>query len=114
MATLLLAPRAGTPSTPSDTTLTFGADIKQLAHENVFGDIWARCGLSRRDRSLVTLGILIALRADNELRYHFPIAIRNGLTRSELEEVIYQSAGYAGFPAAASARSVAQEMLPAK
>ena len=114
MATELLAPRVGAPSTPPTTTLTFGRDISQLAQENVFGDLWARCGLSRRDRSLVTLGILIALRAENELRYHFPIAIRNGLTRSELEEVIYQSAAYAGFPAAASARSVAQESLPAK
>lgn len=114
MAAELLAPRVGAPSTPPTTTLTFGRDIGQLAQENVFGDLWARCGLSRRDRSLVTLGILIALRAENELRYHFPIAIRNGLTRSELEEVIYQSAAYAGFPAAASARSVAQETLPAK
>jgi 4-carboxymuconolactone decarboxylase len=84
-----------------------------LVKQNVFGNVWPRCGLSRRDRSLVTLGILIALRADFELRYHFPIAVRNGLTRSELEEVIYQASAYAGFPAAASARVIAQETLPA-
>lgn len=114
IATEMLAPKPGMPSVPVAAPPTFGGDIAMLAKENVFGNLWARCGLSRRDRSLVTLGILIALRADNELRYHFPIAIRNGLSRGELEEVIYQASGYAGFPAAGSARVVAQETLPAK
>jgi len=110
----LLAPKPGMPSVPAAAPPTFGAEIGELAKDNVFGNLWPRCGLSRRDRSLVTLGILIALRAENELRYHIPIAIRNGLTRREIEEVIYQATGYAGFPAASSARLVAQEMLPPK
>ena len=60
---------------------------------------------------LVTCAILIALRAHSELAIHFPAAIRNGASLEDLEEVIYQAAGYAGFPAAASAREVAKESL---
>jgi 4-carboxymuconolactone decarboxylase len=59
----------------------------------------------------VTLGILIALRAEGELRLHLPIALRNGLTREELEEVIYHSAAYAGFPAASAAGTIGREVL---
>jgi len=99
------APSQGTP---------FAPEIGNLAAENVFGALWTRPGLSRRDRSLVTIGILIALRAESELRYHFPIALRNGVTREELEEVIYQATGYAGFPAATAARNAAMEVLPKK
>ena len=62
-------------------------------------------------RSLVTLGALIALRATDELKFHFPIALRNGLTVQEIEEVIYHVAGYAGYPAAASARGIANAVL---
>jgi 4-carboxymuconolactone decarboxylase len=64
-----------------------------------------------RTRSLITVAMLIALRAHSELEIHAPAAIRNGATVAELEEVIYQSAGYAGFPAAASARDVVREAL---
>lgn len=71
-----------------------------------------RPGLDRRARSLVTLGALIALRAGEELKFHFPIAVRNGLTVEELEEVVYHLAGYLGFPAATLARSVGREVLP--
>jgi 4-carboxymuconolactone decarboxylase len=67
--------------------------------------------LDRRSRSLVTLGALIALRASEELKFHFPIALRNGLTIDEIDEVIYHMTGYAGYPAAANARNVAREVL---
>lgn len=89
----------------------FGGEIGELSVENVFGRLWAREGLGRRERSLVTLGILIALRANEELQYHFPIALKNGLTKDELAEVIYHSSGYAGFPAAASARQTAKAIF---
>ena len=52
----------------------------EIGVENIFGRLWTREGLSRRDRSLVTLGILIALRATEELEAHFRIARQNGLT----------------------------------
>lgn len=85
----------------------FAGELGELAVEHVFGGLWTRPGLDRRARSLVTLGALIALGATDELRYHFRIAVQNGLTRTELEEVVYHMAGYAGFPAAAAARQVA-------
>ncbi|OBH00962.1 carboxymuconolactone decarboxylase [Mycobacterium sp. E136] len=89
----------------------FGGEMLGLAMDNVFGRLWTREGLSRRDRSLVTLGILITLRADDELRIHVQIARNNGLTDDEIAEVIYHCTGYAGFPAANSAMKVAQDAL---
>jgi 4-carboxymuconolactone decarboxylase len=89
----------------------YSSELFELSLENVFGRIWGREGLSRRDRSLVTLGMLIALRANDELGIHFKIARTNGLTDDEIGEVIYHSSGYAGFPAAATACRIAQEAL---
>lgn len=89
----------------------FGSEIQPLSWENVFGRLWTRPGLSRRDRSLITIAVLSTLRAEDELRLHFQIARRNGLSVAELEEVVYHLTGYAGFPAAATARRVAQEAL---
>ncbi len=60
--------------------------------DNVFGRLWTRENLSRRDRSLVTLGILIALRADDELQIHFQIARTNGLTDDEIAQEVLPGA----------------------
>ena len=90
---------------------SFAHELGALSLENVFGTLWTRPGLDRRSRSLVTLGILIALRASGEMAVHFPIALRNGLTREELEEVIYHATAYAGFPAASEASHVAGKVL---
>ncbi len=89
----------------------FGDELFELSLDNVFGRLWGREGLSRRDRSLVTLGMLIALRSTDELRIHFKIARTNGLTDDEIAEVIYHSSGYAGFPAAATACGIAHDVL---
>lgn len=91
----------------------FADELADLSFDHVFGSLWTRPGLDRRSRSLVTLGALIALRATEELKFHFPIALRNGLTLKEIEEVVYHMAGYAGFPAASTARSIGREVLPA-
>jgi 4-carboxymuconolactone decarboxylase len=93
------------------TSDTFAAGLLDESLDCVFGRVWTRPGLDWRSRSLVTLGILIALRAEGELRLHLPIALRNGLTREELEEVIYHAAAYAGFPAASTAGRIGQEVL---
>lgn len=90
-----------------------GGELGELSLTNVFGSLWSRPGLSRRERSLVTLGILVALRAEDELREHFAIARTNGLSDEEIAEVLYQSTGYAGFPAASAARRIAVEVLGA-
>ncbi|OBH87214.1 carboxymuconolactone decarboxylase family protein [Mycobacterium scrofulaceum] len=86
-------------------------ELGDLGLDHVFGAIWNRPGLDRRSRSLVTLGALIALRATEEMKFHFQIALRNGLSIAEIEEVIYHMTGYAGYPAAATARTVAREAL---
>jgi 4-carboxymuconolactone decarboxylase len=90
----------------------FADELGDLSIDHVFGALWTRPGLDRRSRSLVTLGALIALRADQELKIHFQIAQRNGLTLEEIEEVIYHMTGYAGYPAAAAARKLAREVFP--
>ena len=89
----------------------FAPELMDIGIESVFGRLWTRDGLSRRERSLVTLGILIALRASDEMAAHFKIARTNGLSDDELAEVIYHASGYAGFPAAATARNVAANAL---
>ncbi|WP_029116845.1 carboxymuconolactone decarboxylase family protein [Mycobacterium sp. URHB0044] len=106
------------PGTLPDGDVDFGSgfasELMEMGVESVFGRLWARDGLTRRDRSLVTLGILIALRATDELKSHFQIARNNGLTDDELAEVIYHASGYAGFPAANTAKNVAVEALGTK
>jgi len=89
----------------------FGGEMFALALDNVFGRLWTRDGLSRRDRSLVTLGALIALRAEGELAAHVRIARNNGLTDAEIAEVIYHCTAYTGFPAANAALEVAKQVL---
>lgn len=96
------------------TTLRDGGiadELIDLGVDHVFGALWARPGLDRRSRSLATLGALIALRATDELKSHFRIALRNGLSIAEIEEVIYHMAGYAGYPAANAAQKAAREAL---
>ncbi|MFJ1969434.1 carboxymuconolactone decarboxylase family protein [Streptomyces sp. NPDC087903] len=88
-----------------------GEDLVEIGLTSVYGALWARDGLANRDRSLVTLGILIALGAETELRTHVRIALTNGLTENEIAEVIYHSAGYAGFPRATAARTAARAAL---
>ena len=104
------------PGVLPDGEVDFGADgfapeLMDIGVESVFGRLWTRDGLSRRERSLVTLGILIALRAGDELHAHFKIARTNGLSDEELAEVIYHATGYAGFPAASTARNIAAKAL---
>ena len=89
----------------------FGGELNDLAMTMVFEPLWAREQLDLRTRSLVNVAILITLRAHSELAFHGPAAIRNGATLAELEEVIYHAAGYAGFPAAVSAREAIAEAL---
>jgi 4-carboxymuconolactone decarboxylase len=90
-----------------------GEDLVEIGLTSVWGSLWAREGLGKRERSLVTLGILIALGAETEMQTHFRIAMTNGLTKDELAEVIYHASGFAGFPAASAARTAARAALGA-
>lgn len=95
-------------STPSK---SFGGEFAHLAYENAYVSLWARPGLSPRDRSILTIGILIGMRNETELRAHFAGALNNGITPQELEEMIYHATAYAGFPAASSALAVAKQAI---
>ena len=77
----------------------------------LFGDVWERPGLSKRDRSLVTVAALVAGYRTNELPFHLGRALENGVTRDELVEVITHLAFYAGWPAASTAVGIARQVL---
>ena len=79
----------------------------------LFGDVWERPGLSKRDRSLITVAALIAGYRVNELPFHLRRAVENGLSRDELIEVITHLAFYAGWPAANTAVGIARDALDA-
>ena len=90
---------------------TDGEDLQRHITETVWGSVWTRDGLEKRDRSLLNIGMLVALRATGELRGHVRGGLRNGLTREEITEAVIHTAGYCGAPAALSARKVVQEVL---
>jgi 4-carboxymuconolactone decarboxylase len=89
----------------------FSPKLVSLTDEVLFGDIWERGELSKRDRSLVTVAALIATGSTQQLRGHLARAIDNGLTETELTEVIIHLAFYAGWPRAMSAVTVAKEIF---
>jgi 4-carboxymuconolactone decarboxylase len=77
--------------------------LAQLTDETLFGDIWNRPELAKRDRSLITVAALIAMYRLEQLPFHLKFALRNGLSREELTEAITHLAFYSGWPTAASA-----------
>jgi 4-carboxymuconolactone decarboxylase len=87
------------------------ADFQDLITRYAWGEIWARPGLDRRTRSAITLMALVALNREGELRMHLHAALRNGLTREEIKEVLLQSAIYCGVPAANGAFTVFREVM---
>jgi 4-carboxymuconolactone decarboxylase len=89
----------------------FTAAFQDLITRYAWGDVWARDGLDRRTRSCVTLAVLAALRAHDELAMHVRAARRNGVTADEIGEVLLHTAVYAGVPAANAAFAVAQRVL---
>lgn len=88
--------------------------LAQLTDDVLFGDVWARPGLSQRDRSLVTVSALIALNRPDQLRSHLQRARDNGLTEAELVEAMTHLAFYTGWPNAITASLVAKEVFKKK
>jgi len=102
---------------PSRAQQLMGATAPKLADLTdavLYGDIWERAQLSKRDRSLVTVAALIALNRPDQLRSHLALARQNGVTEEELIETITHMAFYAGWPSAVTAVSVAKEVLQRK
>ena len=84
--------------------------LAELTEKVVFGDIWARPGLSKRDRSLATVAALVALHRPDQLKGHIWRALDNGVTREELSELFTHLAIYAGWPSGISAAQVAKQV----
>ena len=89
----------------------FSRPFQEYITRSAWGEAWTRPGLDRKTRSCITLAILTALRADNELPMHIRAAVNNGLTQEEILEVLIHTAVYAGVPAANSAVAIAQKTL---
>ena len=88
--------------------------LAELTDNVLFGDVWSRPGLSRRDRSLATVSALLAMNRPDQLRSHLALARDNGLTEAELVEAITHLAFYAGWPNAVTATGVAREVFREK
>jgi 4-carboxymuconolactone decarboxylase len=103
-----------TAKQPSRAQQLFGDVAPKMAEltDNVlYADIWERPGLSKRDRSLVTITALIALNRPDQLRSHINIGIQNGLTKDEIIETITHMAFYSGWPSAVSSLVIAKEVF---
>lgn len=89
----------------------FSRPFQEFITRVAWGEAWTSEVLDRRTRSCITLAILTALRAENEIAMHVRAALRNGLTPDEIREVLMHTAIYAGVPAANSAIAIAQSVL---
>ena len=89
----------------------FTTDFQRFITTYAWGEVWTRPGLDRRTRSCVTLAMLAALGYEEELAMHVKAALRNGLSREEIAEVLLQVAVYAGVPAANRAFAIARRAL---
>jgi 4-carboxymuconolactone decarboxylase len=92
-------------------TTPFTADFQSLITRYAWGEIWSRPGLTRAERSMITLTALAVLRQEDELAMHLRAALRNGLSPEQIKEVLLQVAVYAGVPAANRAFAVAARVL---
>jgi 4-carboxymuconolactone decarboxylase len=109
------APVANAQARPSQRAIgDFSPKLAQLTDDVLYGDVWERPQLAKRDRSLVTVAALIALNRPDQLRSHFARARDNGVTQEELIETITHMAFYAGWPNAVTAIAVAREVFEKK
>jgi 4-carboxymuconolactone decarboxylase len=125
-ATLLLAASSKAPSLRAQTASKaeasaaqklmgdFAPKLADLTDTVLFGDVWERPGLSKRDRSMITVSALIAMNRPDQLRSHLMRARDNGVTQEEVVEVITHLAFYSGWPNAVTAVGIAREVFQKK
>ena len=99
------------PTTARDKVRTFAPKLIELTEKVLFGDVWERPGLSKRDRSLITCATLVALNRTEQQTGHFQRALNNGVKKEELLELITHLAFYSGWPTAMSAANVAKKVF---
>ena len=102
------------PIPPTSALSRIAPRLAEFTTDVVFGDVWERPGLSKRDRSLIVVSSLISLNRTDQLGFHFQRALENGVTRDELVEAITQLAFYAGWPPAMSAVNILDKILNPK
>ena len=98
-------------SSPRERIRAVVPKLIDLTEKVLFGDVWERPGLSKRDRSLITCATLIALQRPDQLRIHMQRALDNGVTKDELSELITHLAFYSGWPTAVTAAGIAKEIF---
>jgi len=104
---------ASPQTTVRDRLGSLAPKLVELTENVLFGDVWERPGLSKRDRSLITVAALVALNLTEQLPGHFDRGLENGVTRDELVELITHLAFYTGWPCAMSAASIAKARFEA-
>src|SRR6516165_1018288 len=102
------------PSPAREQIRPIAPKLVELAEKVVYGDVWERPGLSKRDRSLITVATLGALGCERQLRGHLERALGNGVSKDEIGELITHLAFYAGWPAAMTGALVAKEVFDAR
>ncbi len=102
---------AAPPSARRDRINPHFPKLVEMTHSYVYGDVWERPQLSKRDRSLITVAVLTALYRTDQLRGHIGRALDNGVTREEIGELITHLAFYAGWPTAVNAAQVAKQVF---
>ena len=109
-----MASKQSEPSAVQKMIGDFAPKLVELTDDVLFGDIWERPGLAKRDRSMITVAALIAMNRTEQLPFHLRKALENGITKDELIEVITQLAFYAGWPNAMSAITIAKSVFAEK
>ena len=89
----------------------FNAPFQEFITRYAWGEIWERAGLTRRERSLITLAMLVALNREPEFRMHIRAALNNGVTPEEIREVLIHAGIYCGLPAANGAIQAAEQVI---
>ena len=89
----------------------FSMPMQELVTQYCWGDVWGRPGLSRRDRSLLNLGMIAALNRPEEFATHVRGALQNGLSKEEIREALLQVAVYCGMPAGLGAFKIAKQVF---
>jgi 4-carboxymuconolactone decarboxylase len=111
MATSTSPTASTTAASPLERIRPVAPKLVELTEKVLFGDVWERPGLSKRDRSLITCAALVALQRPDQLRGHLERALKNGVTKDELGELITHLAFYSGWPTAVTAAGVAKEVF---
>lgn len=105
---------AAPPSARRDRINPYFPKLVEMTHTYVYGDLWEREQLSKRERSIVTIAALVALGWEDQLKSHITRGLGNGLTREQVSEIITHLSMYAGWPAAMTASHVAVDVFEAE